>query len=106
MESYYLWSDTEYDQVFDEAAKALTVEGRFAKYDQLEKILAQESPLMPLSFAKRSQLVHPFVKGRYENAYDVHPWKGIYLEATKWHDIRINRWKKDCELGRMRYVES
>ena len=83
LESYYLWSDTEYDQVFGEAAKALTVEGRFAKYDQLEKILAQESPLMPLSFAKRSQLVHPSVKGRYENAYDEHPWKGIYLEAAE-----------------------
>ena len=83
LESYYLWSNTEYDRLFSEATKSLTVEERFAKYDQLEKLLAEEAPMIPLSFGIRAQLKHPSVKGWHENPYDMRPWKATYLEAVE-----------------------
>lgn len=83
LESYFLWSNNSFDQLFDEATKAITVDERFSKYDQLEKLLAEEVPMIPLSFGMRAQLKHPSVKGWHENPYDERFWKGTYLEAVE-----------------------
>lgn len=79
--SYYLWSNAEYDRLFAESGKSLLLENRHSKYDQLENILAEEVPMIPLGFQKRMHLKHPSVKGWHENPYDDRPWKAIYLEA-------------------------
>ena len=74
------WSDPEYDALIAKAATLSNQEARYQLFQQAEKILSDESPLMPIYTYTRVALRHPSVKGWYANILDHHPYKFVYLE--------------------------
>ena len=76
------WSSHEYDSLIAAAAKAPTKAERFSYFQENERILVEESPIMPIYTYTTSYLLQPSVKGWYHNILNQHPYKYIYLEAS------------------------
>ena len=74
------WSNPDYDRLVREATRTLDETERFDLYRQAEKILMNESPIMPIYFYTRNNLRLPSVKGWHGNLLDLHPLKHVYLE--------------------------
>ena len=75
------WSNNDYDAAIAAAAKAVTQEQRFSYFQVNERILAEESPIIPLYTYTRPILISPSVKGWDDNILAQHPYKYIYLQA-------------------------
>ncbi len=76
------WKNAEYDRLIAEARSTADQARRHALYQRCEEILAAECPLAPVYFYTRNNLVRPEVRGWYGNLLDLHPLKGVSLEAT------------------------
>ncbi len=74
------WRNAEYDRVYAEASQTLDTARRYQLYQRCEEIIAAESPIAPIYFYTRNNLVRPEVKGWYGNLLDYHPLKGVHLE--------------------------
>ena len=74
------WSDARYDKLLDESLEAPDTAARYEIYQEMEHILLDELPIMPIYFYTRVNLVDPMVKGYYPTLLDNHPYKYIYLE--------------------------
>lgn len=74
------WSNKEYDRLIREAGMIADQSQRFELFQQAEKILMTEGPLIPLYFYTRVKLMSPQVKGWWPNILDIHPYKYVYLE--------------------------
>ncbi len=77
------WSNPEYDRLIQEAGRTADLEKRKEVFQKAEAILMDEAPLIPIYFYTRCNLRRPNVKGWFSNLLDVHPYKGVYLEAVK-----------------------
>jgi oligopeptide transport system substrate-binding protein len=77
------WSNEEYDKYIRSATTETDPEKRYEAFQNAEKVLMQEMPIMPIYFYRSKSLVHPAVKGYYPNMLDRHSWKHIYLEKPK-----------------------
>ncbi len=77
------WSNTEYDQLLLKASKEMDETKRFSYFQQAEKILLDECPVIPVYFYRNKSLVHPTVKNWEPSLMDRHPYKYIYLEADE-----------------------
>ena len=74
------WSNKRYDELIRTAAKTLDPARRNALLKDAEDILVnQELPIMPVFFYANLSLRRPGIKGFYENARDLHPFKYIDL---------------------------
>ena len=69
------WSSPVYDRLLRSALDAKTNPARFEVYQQMEKILVDEMPVMPIYFYTRARLVSPKVKGFITTPLDNYPWK-------------------------------
>ena len=69
------WGNPEYDRLLHTALDAKTNAARFAIYQQMEKILVDEMPVLPIYFYTYSRLVSPKVKGFITTPLDNFPWK-------------------------------
>lgn len=76
------WGSEQYDRLIAEATRTVDESRRYALYAQCEQILADECPIAPLYFYNRNNLRLPAVKGWYDNPIDMHPYTGVYLEAS------------------------
>jgi oligopeptide transport system substrate-binding protein len=76
------WRNAEYDRLYAEASRTSDNQKRYAIYQRLEEIIAEESPIAPIYFYMRNNLRRPEVKGWYGNLLDVHPLKGVYLDPS------------------------
>lgn len=76
------WGSARFDELMERSKLAKTQEERFAYFEQAEKILVDEMPVIPLYEYTTNNLVAPNVKGYYKNILDYHPYKYIYLEAV------------------------
>lgn len=74
------WHNDRYDELIKAAARELDREARYALFQQAEKILADEMPVVPIYFYTRVYALRPEVKGWYSNHLDHHPWKYLSLE--------------------------
>jgi oligopeptide transport system substrate-binding protein len=77
------WSNKQYDDLIDKAAKAHSREERYEYFMQAEDILIDQVPLIPIYHYSTNNLVSTDVKGFYDNLMDYHPYKYIYLESDK-----------------------
>jgi oligopeptide transport system substrate-binding protein len=77
------WSNPEYDRLIEEAARTADLEKRKEIFQKAEAILMAEAPVIPIYFYTRCNLRRQNVKGWYSNLLDVHPYKGVYLEAAR-----------------------
>jgi oligopeptide transport system substrate-binding protein len=69
------WSNAEYDRLLRASLKAASPEARYEIYQQMEKILLEDLPIMPIYFYTQPRLVSPKVKGYYVTPLDNYPWK-------------------------------
>ncbi|MEH6557004.1 MAG: peptide ABC transporter substrate-binding protein [Oceanicoccus sp.] len=76
------FSNPEYDSAIQSAAKTIDMKQRFEYFQQAEKILTDQVPVMPIYTYTRLYLKAPELKGWYSNILDHHPYKYIYLEKT------------------------
>ena len=73
------WGKPEYDRLLSQSLDAKSEEARFAIYQQMEKILIEELPILPLFFYTRARLISPKVL-HYRTTYiDNFPWKYVDL---------------------------
>lgn len=77
------WSHAGYDRLFDRALTAKTDAERYEIYQQMDAILVDELPVMPIYHYTSVRAISPRVKGWYPTLLDNHPYKYIYLEPAK-----------------------
>lgn len=75
------WGSDAYDRLIHKASGETDSVKRFEYYDQAEKILLEEMPLIPIYWYTRNYLLHPSVKGWHANILDRHNYTEIYLQA-------------------------
>ncbi len=69
------WGNPEYDRLLHSALATPNNAARFAIYQQMEKILIDEMPMLPLFNYTRARLISPRVKGFFSTPIDNYPWK-------------------------------
>ncbi|MSU69696.1 MAG: peptide ABC transporter substrate-binding protein [Opitutaceae bacterium] len=69
------WGNPEYDRLLHRALAAKTTEERYEIYQQMEKIILEEMPVMPIFFYTHARLINPRVKGYRSTPLDNFPWK-------------------------------
>lgn len=74
------WGSAAYDRLLRSALSAPTTEARYEIYQQMEKILVDEMPIMPIFFYTKTRLISPKVKNYYTTPLDNFPWKYADLE--------------------------
>lgn len=77
------WGNAEYDRILAESETVPTDAQRFALTQQLDRIFAQEVPVIPLYFYTRTLLLRPEVKGFPPNAQDYRRYRDMWLEPAK-----------------------
>lgn len=77
------WGSKRYDELMELSKRAKTQEERFEYFQEADKILIDEMPLIPLYGYTTNNLVSPSVRGYYNNILDYHPYKYIYLESSR-----------------------
>ena len=73
------FANAEYDRLLRASMDAQTDEQRFAIYQQLEKILIDEMPVIPIYFYTRVYAISPKVQHWVNNPLDNRAWKFIDL---------------------------
>jgi oligopeptide transport system substrate-binding protein len=74
------WSNKTYDDLITKAARTIDKEERYECFQQAEKLLADEVPIIPIYTYTRVYLIRPEVKGWYPNILDHHPYQYVYLD--------------------------
>jgi oligopeptide transport system substrate-binding protein len=74
------WSNAEYDRLIAEAARTAEPQARFAAFQQAERILLDEAPILPVFFYTKAFLIQPNVRGWHPTILDHHPYKHVRLE--------------------------
>ncbi|MFA6289855.1 MAG: peptide ABC transporter substrate-binding protein [Opitutaceae bacterium] len=73
------WSSADYDRLLRASTSAPTEAERMADYQQMEKILADEVPVIPIYFYTHVYALNPRVKGWVPQLIDNRAWKWIDL---------------------------
>ncbi len=74
------WSNLDYDALIRKASETLDSKARFSLFQEAEKILMDESPIMPIYFYRSKSLIQPSVRGWHSTLLDHHPYKHLWLE--------------------------
>jgi oligopeptide transport system substrate-binding protein len=73
------WSNKQYDEVMEKAAKERDLQKRLTYFQQAEIIALEELPVIPIYIYTRIYLKQPSVVGWDPNIEDVHPLKFVSL---------------------------
>ncbi len=74
------WRHEAYMGLVDEARRSLDQTERMGLYAQAERILAEEVPILPLSYERSHMLLKPWVKRYPTSATLLHFWKDVVIE--------------------------
>tara|TARA_B100000035_G_C21028558_1_gene567284 strand:- start:1381 stop:2973 length:1593 start_codon:yes stop_codon:yes gene_type:complete len=74
------WSNSVFDEILKKASSKITIEERYALYEQAEKILIDELPVIPLYTYTRTYLLSERVKNWQKNILDTNPYQFLSLE--------------------------
>ena len=77
------WVSKEYEALVDQAATTADKAARMELFQQAEKILLEESPIIPIYYYTRFYAIDPVVQGWHPTIFNHHPWKHLYMEASK-----------------------
>ncbi len=77
------WSNPEYDALIARAATLANQEERYAAFQEAERILDREAPLLPIYTYTRVTLRRPVVKNWFPNVLDHHPYKYVFLSEQR-----------------------
>jgi oligopeptide transport system substrate-binding protein len=73
------WGNADFDRLLDQALDSPTNSERFAVYNQMEQILIDEMPVMPIYHYTNSKLISPQVLHYKITPLDNFPWKLVDL---------------------------
>jgi oligopeptide transport system substrate-binding protein len=80
VELHTAWRHRRYLELVDQARQATDQEGRMGLYAQAERLLAEEVPILPLTYNRNHMLLKPWVR-RYPFSVRRDPyWKDVILE--------------------------
>lgn len=74
------YSNPEYDRLLRQALVAKNQEERYEIYQQLDAILVEDCPMLPIFHYTRVYALSPKVKGWYPTLLDNHPYKYVDVE--------------------------
>ncbi len=74
------WNNAEYDRLIAAAGKESNEKARMEFFQQAEKILLDELPILPIYFYTSKNLVKPYVRGFYNNVQDFHPLWALWID--------------------------
>jgi oligopeptide transport system substrate-binding protein len=74
------WGNAGYDRLLQAALAAKTEADRYEIYQQMDAILVDEMPVIPIYYSTKVRAVSPKVKGFHPTLLDHHPYKYIHLE--------------------------
>jgi len=77
------WANPEYDALIAKAEATVDTEKRYAVFQEAEKLLLEESPIMPIYYYMSTYLLDHRIKGWYPNLLDHHPYKYVYFEEEE-----------------------
>ena len=77
------WSSTKYDELIASAGNTMDQSERYEFFQNAEKILVEELPIIPIYTYTTKYLLHTSVKGVDDNIMDYHPYKYISLVDPK-----------------------
>lgn len=75
------WKNENYDQIIQQLKETSEPSKRIELFEQLNAILADEMPVIPIYLYSDVNLVAKEVKGWYDNVMHYHPYNRVYLEA-------------------------
>lgn len=75
------WSNKTYDDLIRLAGQTVDPKARYEVFQKAEKILMDESPVMPIYTYTNPSLISPHLKGWYSNILEHHPYKHVYLSV-------------------------
>ena len=74
------WSSKEYDKFLKLASSKINNDSRYKLYEQAEKILIEELPIIPIYTYTRTYLLSQKVKNWQKNILDTNPYQFLSLE--------------------------
>ena len=81
--NYTFFKNEQYDRLYEAAMKETDVAKTCALYHQMENIIIDEAPVVPLFYDEVTRFVHKNVKGLPNNAMNLLILKGVKLESDK-----------------------
>jgi len=77
------WGNPEYDRLVEEVQTVLDPAKRSALFKQMEEILGEEVPIIPLYYYTSIYAKNPEVNGYYPTLLDIHPLQHVWLERAE-----------------------
>jgi oligopeptide transport system substrate-binding protein len=77
------WSNPKYDDLIRCASREMNQTARYELFQQAEKILLDEAPIIPIYTYRNKRLIRRSVHGWIANQLDRHAYKYVYLEVDK-----------------------
>lgn len=77
------WSNAQYDQLVKDASVELDPDKRFRMFEQAERILMDELPILPIYTSVSKNMVQPHVRGFYNNIRDDHPVWAMWIDPVQ-----------------------
>ncbi len=74
------WQDEAYDQLVEGARRVTDQEERMRMYQQADRILVEEAPILPLLYGRFHLLVKPWVRKYPSSAFKLWFWKDVIIE--------------------------
>lgn len=77
------WGNKRYDELVDLAAGELDTKKQMHYFQQAERILMDELPVIPLYYYASKNMIRPYVHGIFRNAQDVHPLEEVRVDQQE-----------------------
>jgi ABC-type oligopeptide transport system substrate-binding subunit len=74
------WQNQAYDELVESARRVLDQPERMGMYQQADRMLVEEAPLVPLCYGRFHMLMKPWVKELFTSSLKWWSWKDIILE--------------------------
>lgn len=76
------WKSATYDELMNKIAATADPKRRDELFEEANRLLAEEMPVIPLYYYSDINLVHTSVQGWHDNLMHFHPLKHVYLQTT------------------------
>jgi ABC-type oligopeptide transport system substrate-binding subunit len=75
-----LWKNQAYNELFEKAGETMDQKERIDLYQQADKLLIEEAPILPLFHMRANFLVKPWVKGFPKSGLSSYQFKNVIIE--------------------------
>ncbi len=79
------WGSEEFDRLVHASDFERDEAKRMALFQEAEKIIAEEQPILPIYWYSGTKLVKPYIKGMWPSLQDKYNWKYMWIDE-RWYD--------------------